>query len=137
MTWMRKSTLVMVSRDKKHKRLQLVTRRAIAKAEQAGQLDISGETRSARTLRTTEPPTDAIRMIHNTSHVPFGDWCPFCVASRGRSSPHRRVVVNKTADTLPKFQLDCMFIRTVAERNTQPCITFMGDQLHLCTERWI
>ena len=36
-----------------------VDRRAIADADQAGQLDISGETRTARTLRTPEPPTDA------------------------------------------------------------------------------
>ena len=33
-------------------------------------------------------------------------------------------VVNKTADTLPKFQTDHMFIRTVAQSKTQPCITF-------------
>ena len=86
-------------------------RRAIADADQAGQLDIFGETRAARALRTPEPPTDAARMAHNATHVPFRDWCPFCVASRGRSFPHRRVVVNKTADTLPKFQADYMFIR--------------------------
>ena len=79
-------------------------RRAIADADQAGQLDISGEAKNARTLRTPEPPTDAARMARNATHVPFRDWCPICVASRGRSSPHRRVVVNKTADTLPKFQ---------------------------------
>ena len=70
-------------------------------------------------------PTDAARMAHNATHVPFRDWCPICGASRGRSSPHRRVVVNKTADTLPKFQTDYMFIRTVAESKTQPCITFV------------
>ena len=64
-------------------------------------------------------------MAHNATHVPFRDWCPICVASRGRSSPHRRVVVNKTADTLPKFQTDYLFIRTVAECKTQPCITFV------------
>ena len=34
-------------------------------------------------------------------------------------------VVNKTADTLLKFQTDNMFIRTVAESKTQPCITFV------------
>ena len=34
-------------------------------------------------------------------------------------------VVNKTADTLPKFQTDYMSIRTVAESKTQPCITFV------------
>ena len=100
-------------------------RRAIADADQAGQLDISGEAKTARALRTPEPPTDAARMAHNTTHVPFRDWCPICVASRGRSSPHRRVVVNKIADTLPKFQTDYMFIRTVAESKTQPCITFV------------
>ena len=100
-------------------------RRAIADADQAGQLDISGETKSPRTSRTPEPPTDAARMVHNATHVPFSDWCPFCVASRGRSSLHRRVVVNRTADTLPKFQTDYMFILTVAEIKTQPCITFV------------
>ena len=81
-------------------------RRAIADADQAGQLDISGEAKTARTLHTLEPPTDSARMAHNATHVTLRDWCPFCVASRGRSSPHRRVVVNKTADTLPKFQTD-------------------------------
>ena len=100
-------------------------RRAIADADQAGQLDISGETKTSRSPRTPEPPTDAARMAHHATHVPFRDWCPICVASRGRSSPHRRVVVNKTADTLPKFQTDYMFIRTVAESKTQPCITFV------------
>ena len=100
-------------------------RRAIADAYQARQLDVSGETRAARVLCTLEPPTDAATMVHNTTHVPCRDWCPFCVASRGRSSPHSRVVVNKTADTLHKFQADYMFIRTVAESKTQPCITFV------------
>ena len=92
-------------------------RRAIADADQARQLDISGETKTARILRTPEPPTDAVRVAHNATHVPFRDWCPICVASR--------VVVNKTADTMPKFQTDYMFIRTVAESKTQPYITFV------------
>ena len=106
-------------------RVQTGDRRAVADADQARQHDISGETKTARTLRTPEPPTDAARMAHNATHVPFRDWCPICVASRGRSSPHRRVVVNKTADTLPKFHTDYMFIRTVAESKTQPCITLV------------
>ena len=65
-------------------------RRAIADVDEAGQLDITGETRTARRLRTPEAPTDAVRMAHNATHVPFGDWCPICVASRGRNFPHRR-----------------------------------------------
>ena len=110
-------------------------RRAIADAE-------SGETRAARALRTPEPPTDAARMAHNTTHGPFRDWCPFCVARRGRSSPYRRVVVNKSADTLPKFQADYMFIRTVPEQNSamhhvRGNTEWSSDQLHLCAERRI
>ena len=42
-------------------------RRAIADADQAGQLDISGEAKTARSLRTPEPPTDAARMSHNAN----------------------------------------------------------------------
>ena len=76
-------------------------------------------------LRTLEPPTDIARMLHYTSHVPFRDWCPLCAASRARGSLHRRVVVNKTADTLPKFQADYMSLRAVAEGKTQPCTTFV------------
>ena len=104
-------------------------RRAVADADQAGQLDTSGEAKTARILRTPKPPTDAARVAHNATHVPFRDWCPIYVASRRRSSPHRRVVVNKTADTLPKFQTVYMFIRTVAESKTQPCITFVACAL--------
>ena len=43
-------------------------RRAIADADQARQLDISGETKTARILRTPEPPTD-VRERHTTRHM--------------------------------------------------------------------
>ena len=36
--------------------------------------------------------------------------------------------MNKTADTMPKFQTDYRFIRTVAEGKTQPCITFVDTR---------
>ena len=52
-------------------------RRAIADADQAGPLDMSGEAKTARTPRSPEPPTDAARMAHNATRVPFRDWCPF------------------------------------------------------------
>ena len=34
-------------------------------------------------------------------------------------------MANKTADTLPKFQADYMFMRTVADSETQPYVTFV------------
>ena len=60
-------------------------RRAIADPDQAGQVDISGESKTASSIRTPEPPTDVSRMAHNATHVPFRDWCPICVSSRQRA----------------------------------------------------
>ena len=96
MTWTKKSTTSLETTEMRLEKLQLV----IDDADQAGQLDISGEAKTSSALRTPEPPTDAARMAHNTTHVPNRDWCPICVASRGRSSPHRRDVVNKTAERI-------------------------------------
>ena len=120
-------------------------RRAIADADQAGQLDISGEVETARSLRTAEPPTDAARMAHNATHVPFRDWCPICDASRGRSSPHRRVVVSKTADALPTAEIpDGLHVHSNSGREQNSAMyhirenaQWSGDQLHVRSERWL
>ena len=79
-------------------------RRAIADADVAGQLDISGEAKTARILRTPEPPTDAARMAHNATHVPFRDWCPICVASRGRSWARRRMLCRNSRRITCSFE---------------------------------
>ena len=65
-----------------------------------------------------------LREWHTTRHM-FHSEIGVRSVLRVVDEVHRRVVVNKTADTLPKFQTDCMFIRTVAESKTQPCITFV------------
>ena len=124
MTWMRKSTATMVPRHEARE-ASAGDRRTVADAGQAEQLDISGETKTARILRTPEPPTDAARIGTQRDTRSVQRLMPG-MCSRRRSSPHRRVVVNKAADTLPKFQTDYMFIRTVAESNkTQPCTAFV------------
>ena len=50
--------------------------------------------------------------------------------------------MNKTADTLPKFQTDYMFIRTVAESKSamhhiRGNAKWSGEQLHVRSERWL
>ena len=85
MTWMRKSTANDGAERHEAQEASAGDRRAIADADQARQLDMSGETRTARILRTPEPPTNTARMAHCATHVPFRNWCPICVASRGRS----------------------------------------------------
>ena len=54
-------------------------RRAIADADQAGQLDIPGETKTARILRTPEPPTqrDARSIRRLVPDLCFESWTKF------------------------------------------------------------
>ena len=120
MSWMKKSTTTSEPREVRLEKLQLVI-----DEQWPMRIRLDSLAKTARSIRTLEPPTDAARLAHNAAHVSFRDWSPMCVASCGRSSPHRRVVVNKTADTLPKFQTDYLFIRTVAESKTQRWITFV------------
>ena len=49
-------------------------RRAIADADQGGQLAVSGETKTPLALRTPELPTDSARMLRCTTHLPYRDW---------------------------------------------------------------
>ena len=124
-TWTRKSTLVMVTRRLRYVKLQMVT------GEQSPMWIKRDSWRFLVKWRHREPcglwnlRADAARILHYTTYVPYRDWCPFCVASRARGPLHRRVVVNKTADSLPLFQADYMFVLTVAESKTQPCIKFV------------
>ena len=113
-------------------------RRSIADADQAGQLDISGKTKSASTLGTPEPPADAARMAHNATHVPFRDGCPFCVASRGRSSPHRRVVVGHSAKIPGGLQVhtDRGIEQNSAMHHIRGNAQRSSDQLHERSKRW-
>ena len=59
MTWMKKSMTTMEAGRHEAQEASAGDRRAIADAYQAEQLDISGEAKTAKTLRTPEPPTDA------------------------------------------------------------------------------
>ena len=114
-------------------------RRAIADVDQAGQHDISGEAKTARTLRTPEPPTDAARMAHNATHVPLRDWCPFGVASRGRSSPQTSGGEQdggysaEIPDGLHVHSNSGREQHSVMHYNAQ----WSGDQLHVCLKRCV
>ena len=67
--WMRKSTATMVPREMRLKKLQLVIDEQSPMRMKSVSLIFSGEAKTARTLRTPEPPTDAARMAHNATQV--------------------------------------------------------------------
>ena len=46
---------------------------------------------------------------HDATHVPYRNWCPICVAARGKEDPHKRQVgarQGRRKAGLPKFSLD-------------------------------
>ena len=125
MTRMKKSTATMETREMKLKTLQLVI-------DEQSPIRIKPDSLIflvKRKLQDHYVLLNRLQMLrewHTTRHTFHSEIGVRSVLQhRGRSSPHRRVVVNKTADTMPKFQTDYMFIRTVAESKTQPCITFV------------
>ena len=41
-------------------------------------------------VQTAEPPEDAaVIATHNLTHMPYQQWCPACVMSKGRPEQHR------------------------------------------------
>ena len=46
---------------------------------------------------------------HNLSHLPYRNWCPCCVAGKGKVAPHFK---QSRTDGLPEFHCDYCFLST-------------------------
>ena len=51
--------------------------------------DDEEESEEAKELKYTCMPCAEEVRIHDLTHLPFRDWCPFCVKGRAVSMPHR------------------------------------------------
>ena len=60
-------------------------------------------------------PTEAERLAHNRTHIPFADWCESCVRGRGRDDPHRVRQDQDQGDPLPVVQCDYFFFKVEKE----------------------
>ena len=54
-------------------------------------------------------PTEAERIAHNQTHIPFADWFESCVRGRGRDDPHRTRQDQDEGNPLPVVQCDYFF----------------------------
>ena len=54
-------------------------------------------------------PTEAERLAHNRTHIPFADWCESCVRGRGRDDPHRARQDHVLGNPIPVVQCDYFF----------------------------
>ena len=71
-----------------------------------------GEPEVARAIRPPIRPTTDMVDRHMISHLPFRNWCSFCVRGRGQSVPHVKVT-RKEEEQLPVISVDYGFSGTL------------------------
>ena len=60
--------------------------------------------RNPRTLQDTKLPSKNDVEDHNLAeHMPYRNWCTFCVMGRGKATPHKK---QSREDGLPELHLD-------------------------------
>ena len=76
--------------------------------DHGGELDEEGLI--PKTKKITTKPTEEEVEQHMATHIPFRDWCPYCVAGKSKIDPHLKG--NKGQRTTPKISLDYMYMTT-------------------------
>ena len=68
---------------------------------------------------------------HNFTHLPFRDWCPFCIRGRGLSSGH---FARKTPEEsqVPTISIDYCFLGDETTRDTDLPVLVVRDLRSLC-----
>ena len=81
--------------------------------EQPPELRPSGDVEDVQSANRTrsiyQPSREEIRR-HCVTHMPFRNWCPICVAARGRDLPHRSTDAERSRG-LPEIHFDYCFMR--------------------------
>ena len=81
-------------------------RRSLELAEQAYQQE---EVQPRETYSSTRQPSERERRLHEITHLPFRQWCPFCVAGKSRADYKHPVEAEDVQQReFPVIQLDTM-----------------------------
>ena len=72
------------------------------------------EARAVARIQEVRQPTPAMIEEHNTNHLPYRSWCPFCVAGRRDSPAH--VKHGSERPEGHEVGLDYCFVRRNGER---------------------
>ena len=57
-------------------------------------------------------PTDTEIQNHNLTHLPYRNWCPICVKSKGKATPHKLAESHQEAG-VPVVSIDYAYLRDV------------------------
>ena len=76
-----------------------------------------------------DPTSDEIR-AHNSSHVPFRSWCPYCVAAAAKASPHKRCEDSRDR-SVPGHHVDYWFMRDERGAESIPVLVVKDDMTNV------
>ena len=78
-------------------------------------------------IRAPRQPSNEERELHELTHVPYRDWCDFCVACKGKSDPQR--VLDHSEEgrrSAPSIQLDYAFGRSDQKKQEELVVILVG-----------
>ena len=60
--------------------------------EETEEAENEGESGSRSVLKMLDPklPSKAEREEHELTHLPYRNWCKYCVQGRGKEAPHKK-----------------------------------------------
>ena len=89
-----------------------------------------GEACEAKEVKWTCMPCEEEVRIHNLTHIPFRDWCPYCVQGRAASAAHKK---RKEEDKgLPVISMDYMGMVEKEPGVDENPILVLTDRKSLC-----
>ena len=59
-------------------------------SDDEGEINVDEESAKVTTIKNVCLPCAAEIALHNLTHLPFRDWCPYCVQGKAVSYPHRK-----------------------------------------------
>ena len=77
--------------------------------------------------RAPDEPSKKEIEDHNVNHLPYRNWCPFCVSGRGKDLPHK--TKDKEERTVPRVVIDYWFLRDHPGAELVPCATMYDEDL--------
>jgi hypothetical protein len=80
--------------------------------EQEDQQEEGAEAVQPKALWKPIRPTVKEVEEHNLTHLPFRNWCIFCVKGKAKDDPHRRTIKQDEEQDTPIVSIDYMFMES-------------------------
>ena len=70
--------------------------------------ETGGEAQAVKSPTVMRKPTLEEINEHRRTHLPYRNWCPICIASRGKDLPHK--AIDRRGDGVPIIGMDYFFV---------------------------